>query len=76
MISTAEKVLSESWLDEPALLLNRSYFPVSEWGASTGFDSGDPFCLRKIDSITMLAIDRNSLCQFWKVSNQKLACAK
>lgn len=20
------------------------YFPVWEWGASTGFDSGDPFC--------------------------------
>jgi hypothetical protein len=46
-------------------------FPVSLCGASTGFDSGEPRCLSLIESNTMLATARNSLCQFWKDSNQK-----
>ena len=46
--------------------------PVSLCGLSTGFDSGDPRCRRKIDNTTMLAMARNSLCQFWKDSNQNL----
>jgi hypothetical protein len=44
--------------------------PVSLCGVSTGLDSGDPRCRRKIENTTMLAIARNSLCQFWKDSNQ------
>ena len=40
------------------------YSPVSLFAASTGFDCGDPFCLRKIDRITIVKTDKNSLCQF------------
>jgi len=45
--------------------------PVSSWGESTGFDSGEPFCRRKTDRSTSAPTDRNSLCQFWSDSNQK-----
>ena len=37
---------------------------------TTGFDSGEPFSRSQIDSTTMVKMARNSLCQFWKDSNQ------
>src|SRR4051812_22449199 len=49
-----------------------AYFPVSSFGASTGFDSGEPFCRRKIEKNTIAATDKNSLCQFCNDSNQNL----
>ena len=45
--------------------------PVWLWGASTGLDSGEPRCLSQIERTTIAARARNSLCQFWKDSNQK-----
>ena len=47
--------------------------PVSEFGAATGFDSGDPRNRRKIDRTTTRAVERNSDCQFWNDSNQNWA---
>lgn len=41
-----------------------AYSPVLLSGASTGLDCGDPFCLKKMDNITMVKTDKNSLCQF------------
>lgn len=38
--------------------------PVLEWGAATGFDSGEPRKRRKIERTTRTAVDRNSDCQF------------
>lgn len=49
----------------------RQASPVSPWGWSTGFDSGEPLCRRNTESTTSAPIDRNSLCQFWNDSNQK-----
>jgi len=46
----------------PTLHIN--YSPVSLRGASTGFDWGDPFSLKKMDKKTMAKTDKNSLCQF------------
>ena len=43
--------------------------PVSEWGAATGLDSGEPRWRRKIDSTASVPTARNSLCQFWNDSN-------
>ena len=51
----------------------KDYSPVSSCGASTGFDCGEPFSLKKIDNTTMANTDKNSLCQFWNDSNQKRA---
>jgi hypothetical protein len=48
----------------------RHSLPVSSWGLSTGFDSGDPRCRRKIERITIAAMAKNSLCQFCNDSNQ------
>src|SRR5687767_3534313 len=47
-------------------------FPVSVSPASTGLDSGEPFCRKKMESTTNTQIDKNSLCQFWNDSNQKV----
>ena len=44
--------------------------PVASWGAATAFDSGDSRCLSQIERTTRMAVERNSLCQFWKLSNQ------
>ncbi len=44
-------------------------------GAATGFDSGDPRCLRKTESTASTPTARNSLCQFWKLSYQPPAVA-
>src|SRR5690606_5914119 len=49
---------------------------VWKCGAETGFDSGDPRSRRKIASTISTAVERNSLCQFWKLSNQNSADAK
>ena len=38
--------------------------PVSECGAATGFDCGEPRSLRKMVNTTTHAIAKNSLCQF------------
>lgn len=54
------------------LPINYYYSPVSSFGASTGFDWGDPYCRRNIDRTTIAKTDRNSPCQFWKDSNQNL----
>ena len=44
--------------------------PVARCEACTGFDSGDPYCRRKIVNTTIVAIARNSDCQFCNDSNQ------
>jgi len=38
--------------------------PVSLCGLATGFDSGEPFCRKKIERKIIAPIDKNSLCQF------------
>src|SRR5690348_2964752 len=50
--------------------------PVCEWGASTGFDSGEPCWRRKIARTVSATIDMNSLCQFWNDSNQNCDVAR
>lgn len=50
--------------------------PAFEWGAATGFDSGDSRCLSQIERTIRTAVERNSLCQFWKLSNQSWGSAR
>jgi hypothetical protein len=40
---------------------HQPYSPVSLCASSTGFDCGDPFCLRKMDNITMANTDKFTL---------------
>ena len=42
-------------------------------GAPTGLLSGEPCWRSTIDSTTSTAVDKNSLCQFWKDSNHNCA---
>lgn len=58
--------------DDVGAGLWRTYSPVLAFGASTGFDSGEPFIRRKMDNTTRAPIDMNSLCQFWNDSNHSL----
>jgi len=44
---------------------------VSEWGAPTGFDSGEPRWRKYTDRITIDPTARNSDCQFCSVRFQK-----
>ena len=48
----------------------KGHSPVSLFGVSTGFDCEEPFCLIKKDNTSRAKTERNSLCQFWKDSNQ------
>lgn len=73
------------WLRRPRLLVEctasqlrrhpdkRTYAPVLECGAATALDSGEFFWRSQMDRTTRTAVDRNSLCQFWKLSNHSCA---
>lgn len=50
--------------------------PVSSCGAATAFDSGDSRCLSQMERTTRTAVERNSLCQFWKLSNHSWGSPK
>jgi hypothetical protein len=47
------------------------YRPVSSCALCTGLDSGEPFSRSQIESTAKAPTAKNSLCQFWKDSNQK-----
>ena len=47
------------------------YRPVSSCALCTGLDSGEPCSRSQIESTTKAPTAKNSLCQFWKDSNQK-----
>lgn len=49
---------------------SQSSSPVSDRLAATGFDSGEPRWRKKMERMTIEPMARNSLCQFWKDSNQ------
>ena len=47
------------------------YSGVSEWGAPTAFDSGEPRWRRKTAKMAIAPTARNFDCQFWSVRSQK-----